>query len=60
MNNKGGFVLTLPEYDGGERHEVGLTMFFGRSSFELRANAQFKDGSGRIGESLELPIEYPY
>ena len=56
MSNEGGFaVIPLPEYD---RPEIDFSIHFGRSSIERGADAQFEDGSGRIAETLELPVEY--
>lgn len=56
-SREGGFAITLPqEYNEDDMPVCKVTMFFGRSSIELRAEAQFKHG--QAAEIIELPVAY--
>jgi hypothetical protein len=58
VTKEGEFKVTLPEKFSRRDLMFKFTMYFGRSSIELRAEAQFKHGRGRKVEKLELPVEY--
>ena len=61
VRKEGGFAVTLPQgYSKDNMPVFKFTMYFGRSSIELRAEARFRDHepSGQRAETLELPVAY--
>ncbi|KAG0618866.1 hypothetical protein M758_4G096700 [Ceratodon purpureus] len=60
VRKEGGFSVTLPRnYSRNDMPVFKFTMYFGRSSIELSAEARYKHGrGGQKPESLALPVEY--
>jgi hypothetical protein len=60
VTKEGAFAVTLPQnYGRNDKPVFKFTMYFGRSSIELSAEARFKNGQGgQRAETLELPVEY--
>ncbi|KAG0560058.1 hypothetical protein KC19_10G151200 [Ceratodon purpureus] len=57
VRKEGGFSVTLPQYCSRDDMPVfNFTMYFGRSSIELSAEARYK--RGQKPETLALPVEY--
>lgn len=59
ITNEGGFAVTLPkDYSRDNLPLFKFSVYFGRSSIELKVEAQFKQAQGERMRTLELPVTY--
>ena len=59
VTNEGGFSVSLPKnYNRENLPLFKFSMYFGRSSIELKVEAQFKQAHGNRMRTMELPVAY--
>jgi len=59
VTKEGGFSVSLPDtYSMNDMPVFEFSMYFGRSSVELRAEAQFSSNQGEKARTMELPVRY--